>query len=119
MKGALTLPSPSEDQDTDDDIDGKGDSALRGRLSSPDDFDSSEEHPRLAHKLEKDALVLRYAIWVAAVVDHPGFSVDVLLLGLGMTILFCGMALGACCREGLARGRRRRPRGGEARKKIA
>lgn len=101
IKGALT----SEDQDTD--VDDKGDSALRGRLSSE------------KHKLENDAMVLRFAIWVAAVVDHPRFSVDGLLLGLGMTIMLCGMALGACCRVELARRRRRQPRGGEARKKIA
>lgn len=101
IKGAL------HPGDEDVDVEDNGDPALRGRLSSE------------KHTIEKDAMVLRYAIWVAAVVDHPRFSVDGLLLGLGLALMLCGMALGACCREGLVRRRRRQPKGGEARKKIA
>ncbi|CAM9247202.1 unnamed protein product [Ectocarpus fasciculatus] len=64
--------------------------------------------PRTPRKLKLEGIVLRLAIWVAAVVDSTYFSLEVLVACLVVGIvLVCGSVWG-CCWRGLGR-RRDRP----------
>ena len=86
-----------------------------------DDPAFTEDQDRLhpARKLDKDGHLFRLALWVAAVVDHPAFSLDMFLMGLGVFVLIGGMVLGASCREGIGGFNRGWLKGKRARKKMA
>ncbi|CAM9466554.1 unnamed protein product [Ectocarpus sp. 8 AP-2014] len=65
--------------------------------------------PRTPRKLKLEGIVLRHAIWVAAVVDSKYFSLEVLVVCLVVGgVLVCG-SVWVCCWRGL-RDKRGRPR---------